>query len=90
MFGLGTTELLLIVAVLFLLFGATKLPQLARSIGQSKKAFKDGLEESEREDRIESQKRPPVISDAAVPQLTGMSDEELLAEMHRRAEVKQL
>ncbi|MFM8441298.1 MAG: twin-arginine translocase TatA/TatE family subunit [Acidobacteriota bacterium] len=48
--NLGTTEIILIVAVLFLLFGATRLPQLAKALGQSKKAFKDGLKEAEEED----------------------------------------
>jgi sec-independent protein translocase protein TatA len=47
--GLGTPELLLIAAVIFLLFGATRLPQLAKSLGQSKRAFKEGLEEGEKE-----------------------------------------
>ena len=47
--GLGTTELIFIVAILFLLFGATRLPQLAKALGQSKKAFRDGIEEGERE-----------------------------------------
>ena len=31
------------------LFGATKLPQLAKALGQSKRAFKEGLDEGERE-----------------------------------------
>ena len=39
--GLGTPELIAIVAVVFLLFGATRLPQLAKSLGQSKRAFKE-------------------------------------------------
>ena len=39
-FGLGGTELLIILAVLILLFGATKLPQLAKGLGQSMKEFK--------------------------------------------------
>jgi sec-independent protein translocase protein TatA len=47
--GLGPQELLLVVAVIFLLFGATRLPQLAKSLGQSKRAFKEGLEEGEKE-----------------------------------------
>ena len=47
--NLGPTELLIIAAVVFLLFGATRLPQLAKSLGQSKRAFKDGLDEAERE-----------------------------------------
>jgi sec-independent protein translocase protein TatA len=47
--GLGPQELLLVVAVIFLLFGATRLPQLAKSLGQSKRAFKEGLDEAEKE-----------------------------------------
>ena len=47
--GLGPTELIVIVAIIFLLFGATRLPQLAKALGQSKKAFRDGLDEAERE-----------------------------------------
>lgn len=48
--GLGTTELIAIAVVIFLLFGATRLPQLAKALGQSKKAFKDGLDEGDKED----------------------------------------
>jgi TatA/E family protein of Tat protein translocase len=40
--GLGTPELLVIAVVIFLLFGATRLPQLAKALGQSKRAFKEG------------------------------------------------
>ena len=47
--GLGTPELLVIAVVIFLLFGATRLPQLAKALGQSKKAFRDGIDEGERE-----------------------------------------
>ncbi len=49
--GLGTPELVVIVIVVFLLFGATRLPQLAKALGQSKRAFKEGLNESEKEIR---------------------------------------
>ena len=51
--GLGTPELVVIVLVVFLLFGATRLPQLAKALGQSKKAFREGIEEGEREPRKE-------------------------------------
>ena len=47
---IGPQELLLIVLVIFLLFGATRLPQLAKALGQSKKAFREGIEEGEREE----------------------------------------
>lgn len=39
--GLGAPELLIILALVVLLFGATRLPKLARSIGQSKKEFSE-------------------------------------------------
>ena len=83
----GTTEILLIVAVLFLLFGASRLPQLAKSLGQTRKAFKEGMREAEEEERAEQQRQ--INAPVGSPQITGMSDEELLAEMRRRAEVKQ-
>jgi sec-independent protein translocase protein TatA len=54
--GLGTPELLVIAVVIFLLFGATRLPQLAKSLGQSKRAFKEGLDEGDREAQAEKEK----------------------------------
>ena len=86
MAGLGTTEILLIVLALFLLFGATRLPQLAKSLGQSRKAFKDGLREAEEDEKAEPQKLSP---NAAAPQISQMTDEEILAEMKRRTETKE-
>jgi len=38
--GLGTPELLIILAVLILLFGASKLPELARGSGRALRIFK--------------------------------------------------
>lgn len=87
MLGLGTTEIILIVAVLFLLFGASRLPQLAKSFGQTRKAFKEGMREAEEEERVEEEQRK--ISSVNAPQINAMSDEALLAEMRRRAEAKQ-
>ena len=51
---IGSTEMLLIGAVIILLFGASKLPQLAKALGQSKKAFREGMDEAERETRKEA------------------------------------
>ena len=80
----GTTEIILIVAVLFLLFGATRLPQLAKSLGATRKAFKDGMREAEEEEKAEQQQK--VTSGTAAPQITNMSDEALMEEMRRRSE----
>lgn len=87
----GTTEILLIVAVLFLLFGASRLPQLAKSLGQTRKAFKEGMREAEEEERAErQQKQINTNANVVAPQISGMSDEELLVEMRRREQAKQL
>ena len=43
--GLGTPELVVILVILLLLFGATKLPKLARSIGESAGELRKGLDE---------------------------------------------
>lgn len=47
---LGPTELILILALVLLLFGAKKLPEMARSLGRSSKEFKEGLKEGGVED----------------------------------------
>ena len=86
--GLGTTEILLIVLALFLLFGASRLPQLAKSFGQTRKAFKDGMKEADEEERLEEQQKQLNSTPVAAPQINAMSDEQLAAETRRRAEVK--
>ena len=45
MFGLGYQELLLILLIVLILFGAQRLPDLARSLGSSFKEFKKGVAE---------------------------------------------
>jgi sec-independent protein translocase protein TatA len=51
MFGLGMMELVVIGAIIFLLFGAKRLPQLGRSMGESITNFKKGLKESQDEEK---------------------------------------
>ena len=48
--SLGGPEILIIVGIIVLIFGAKKLPELARSIGNSSNEFKKGLAESESEE----------------------------------------
>ena len=50
--SLGPTELLIVFALVMLLFGATKLPKLARSLGESAKEFKNA------QDTIDSVNEP--------------------------------
>lgn len=40
--NLGATELIIVLAIVLLIFGSTKLPKLARSLGQASKEFRSG------------------------------------------------
>ena len=57
--GLGTTELLIILAVLVLLFGATKLPELARGSGRALRIFKAETQGLMDDDAVPEEKKTP-------------------------------
>ena len=46
----GLWQILIVVAIIAILFGAKKIPELARSIGKAKGEFKKGLVEGEQEE----------------------------------------
>lgn len=48
--NLGPTELIIVLLIVLLIFGGTKLPKLARSMGQAQKEFKKGLAEGHKDD----------------------------------------
>lgn len=50
MFGLRGQELLIILLIVLLIFGARKLPELARSLGASAKEFRKGIEDGSADD----------------------------------------
>lgn len=58
MFGnLGTGELVIIVLVLLLLFGAKKIPELAQGLGKGMKEFKKSLKDVEEEIKTDDSKK---------------------------------
>ena len=48
--NVGVTELLIVLGIVLLLFGSTRLPKLARSLGQASKEFKTGVSEGPDDD----------------------------------------
>lgn len=53
MFGLGTTELMILLVIVMLLFGGAKLPSLMRNLGRSANEFKRGMHDSTDDDDVE-------------------------------------
>jgi sec-independent protein translocase protein TatA len=43
--NLGGPEMLIVLAVVLLMFGSKKVPELARSLGKAQREFKDGMRE---------------------------------------------
>jgi sec-independent protein translocase protein TatA len=48
MFGIGMPELVIIMIIVMLIFGAGKLPELGNSLGQAIRGFKKAVEEPEK------------------------------------------
>lgn len=57
--NLGVPELLIIAGVIILLFGARKLPEMARSLGKSAKAFKEETKGMRGEENAAEETPPP-------------------------------
>lgn len=50
MFGLGTQELMVILLIALVMFGGSRLPEVARSLGKSINEFKKGIQEGGKDD----------------------------------------
>lgn len=56
--NVGYGELLIILVVALLLFGANKIPEVARSLGRSVNAFKSGLKDGLEDQKPDDTKKP--------------------------------
>ena len=80
MCGLGTWELLIVLAIVVLLFGATRLPQLGKALGDTVKNFKKGaegpdeVEPAPKSSKLASKKQPDSIEAHEVAQLVDGDD----------------
>lgn len=57
--AIGTPEIILIVFAILLLFGARKLPELARSMGASVNEFKKGMSDGQKTEENKASAQPP-------------------------------
>lgn len=51
MFGLGMPELLVILVIVVIIFGASRLPQLGEGLGKAIKGFKKGISDDNEKDK---------------------------------------
>ncbi|MBI3885991.1 MAG: twin-arginine translocase TatA/TatE family subunit [Opitutae bacterium] len=58
MFGLGGPELMIILVIILLLFGGSKLPQLAKGLGESVKEFKKAAKDTDDATKTTDEKKP--------------------------------
>lgn len=81
----GGYEWILILLAILLLFGGTKLPQLAKALGQSKRAFREGQDEADAEE-----KRAKTLATGDKPRgaLAETDDEALFEEARRRERLR--
>jgi sec-independent protein translocase protein TatA len=78
MFGIGYQELMVILVIVLVLFGGSKLPDLAKSLGRSMKEFKKGIGAEPEEEQV-PKPQPVVSASPAPPQTCGYCKNPLAA-----------
>jgi len=64
MFGLGWAELLVLLAIVLIIFGASRLPEIGRGLGTGIQEFRKSIkgEPESKDEKIESKKQPKELS----------------------------
>jgi len=68
MFGLGPTELIIILIIALVIFGPSRLPKVGQSVGQALREFRDSTDKSLKEAEAQSEPSPPEKSEEQKPQ----------------------
>jgi len=61
---LGTPELLIVLAIVLLLFGSRRIPELGKGLGQGIRSFKDGLSGKHADEDAKKEVAPPAEGEA--------------------------
>jgi sec-independent protein translocase protein TatA len=77
LFNLGGGEIILILAIVLILFGAKKLPELAKGLGQGIKEFKNATQNASEGLREAMAERPPTAPRPLAPPTPASIDSEL-------------
>jgi len=59
MFGIGMPELLVILLIALLIFGAARLPEIGRALGKTIRELKKGMKEIDENSKEDKQKKSP-------------------------------
>ena len=86
MMGIGFPELMIILVIIMIIFGAGKLPEIGSAFGRSIKNFKSSMKEAQEGDAIEGEANTPGELTEAEPDLENMTEQEKEAYLRKKAE----
>jgi len=67
-FGIGATEMIILLVVILVVFGPKRLPEMGRSLGKGMREFKDSISGKDDDDRDEPVQRAIATQDTTVPE----------------------
>lgn len=56
--GLGVQELMIILVIILVLFGSTRIPQILGGLGEGIRSFKKGIRDDEEKERLKESEKP--------------------------------
>ena len=86
MMGIGFPELMIILVIIMIIFGAGKLPEIGSAFGRSIKNFKSSMKEAEEAEAVEGNDGKPGELAEANPEFENMTEQEKEAYLRKKAE----
>ena len=86
MMGIGFPELMIILVIIMIIFGAGKLPEIGSAFGRSIKNFKTSMKEAEEAESVEGSDNKPGELAEDNPDLENMTEQEKEAYLRKKAE----